>query len=126
MSEEQGFFVISRLHRDDLANAGFSSEDVSDGDMETIAKKLHEDYMEQLYWDSLKIIADYVGLKRNITLQQFNSTLLQGLNLPFNLHEIRDMDANVGTVFITLKDGRNYTISVNEAEPEPADNEPEV
>jgi hypothetical protein len=58
-----GFFVISRLHREDLKCIGYTDEQVdkiTDSQMERIASKMSDDYCEQLYWSSLEIIAEYV------------------------------------------------------------------
>lgn len=55
-------FPITSLCREDLINplVGFTKEKagkVSDEQMRRIASKLADDYCEQLFWSSLKIIA---------------------------------------------------------------------
>ena len=51
-------FSISRLSREDLEEKGFDTSDVDDDTMQRLADKLGEDYCEQLFWDSLEIIAE--------------------------------------------------------------------
>lgn len=55
---ELPYFQITSIHKDDLEHAGFDASKVSDGDMEDIAKKLADDYCEQLFWIALPIIAE--------------------------------------------------------------------
>lgn len=55
---KDGYFVITRVHRDDLAAAGFDTTNVTDDMMEELAEKMANDYLNQLYWSSLEIIAE--------------------------------------------------------------------
>lgn len=57
-------FVISEVSREDLEELGFDISEVSDTTMEYLAKKLGDDYCEQLFWTSLKIIAEYMGIPK--------------------------------------------------------------
>jgi hypothetical protein len=57
---EEGYFVITRVHRDDLEAAGFDTSNVTDSQMEYLAKKMADDYLSQLFWSSLEIIAEDV------------------------------------------------------------------
>ena len=57
-------FVISEVSREDLEEVGFDTSEVSDTTMEYLAKKLGDDYCEQLFWTSLKIIAEYMGIPK--------------------------------------------------------------
>jgi hypothetical protein len=43
-------------------------DSLDEGDMEEIARKLSDDYCEQLYWQSLEIITNYV-IERKIYKQ---------------------------------------------------------
>jgi len=52
------YFTITHVHRDDLLSKGFDVSRVSDGDMEELARKMSNDYLEQLFWSSLEIIAE--------------------------------------------------------------------
>jgi hypothetical protein len=60
-------FVITEVSREDLEEIGFDTSKVSDETMERLARKLGDDYCEQLFWTSLEIIAEYLEIpKRNI------------------------------------------------------------
>lgn len=62
-------FVISEVSREDLEEVGFDTSKVSDETMEKLAGKLGDDYCEQLFWNSLKITAEYMEIpKRNINI----------------------------------------------------------
>lgn len=52
-----GYFPITSIHRDDLAGKGFNTGHVSDEDMKYLARKMADDYCEQLFWPSMEIIA---------------------------------------------------------------------
>ena len=57
-------FEISSVHRDDLEHIGYNTSQVDDGTMQTLASKLGDDYCEQLFWSSLSIIADGLGIPK--------------------------------------------------------------
>jgi len=57
LSEE--YFIITRLHRDDIKSRGFK-EEFTDEEMKYIASKMADDYLNQLYWGSLDIIVENV------------------------------------------------------------------
>ena len=52
------YFPITYVHRDDLKSKGFDVSEVSDADMIKLADKLSNDYLGQLFWESLQIIAE--------------------------------------------------------------------
>ena len=63
VNEDDEYFVITRLHRDDIKSLyGDHSpmqkiiDNLSYDDMTTIASKMADDYISQLYWSSLEII----------------------------------------------------------------------
>jgi len=62
IDEEEGYFEISRLHREDLEWIGYDTSRVDDSVMKKLASKLGDDYCEQLFWGSLPIIADHLGI----------------------------------------------------------------
>ena len=62
IDDKEGYFPISYLHKDDIESIGYDVSKISDSDMKTIARKLGDDYTEQLFWSSLPIFADYVGV----------------------------------------------------------------
>ena len=52
-----GYFPITSIHRDDLAGKGFDASLISDDTMKYLARKMGDDYCEQLFWSSMEIIA---------------------------------------------------------------------
>ncbi|MBA3045978.1 MAG: hypothetical protein FP824_07175 [Euryarchaeota archaeon] len=58
---DDGYFTITKLHRDDLKALYPEKkeyvENLSDGEMKYLARRMNDDYLEQLYWDSLKILS---------------------------------------------------------------------
>ena len=60
----EGYFPITSVHRDDLQAKGFDIDKITDAHMEELADKMSDDYCEQLFWDSMEIIADCMGLPR--------------------------------------------------------------
>lgn len=52
------YFQITSIHRNDLLHKGFDVSNVTDSDMATLARKLADDYCEQLFWLSMEIIAE--------------------------------------------------------------------
>ncbi len=63
-----GYFPITSVHRDDLEAKGFDGSRITDEQMEELAKRMANDYCEQLFWISMPIIAECMGLpkKRSI------------------------------------------------------------
>jgi len=59
-----GSFSISRLSREDLEQKGFDTSNVDDDTMQRLADKLGEDYCEQLFWESLEILAECMDIPR--------------------------------------------------------------
>jgi len=60
---EDKYYVITRLSKFDLRNLYKDNkealeiiESLTDTDMEYLAEKMADDYLEQLYWSSLKTI----------------------------------------------------------------------
>jgi len=59
VENDKEYFAITRLHRDDIKSQGFK-EEFTDEEMEYIAGKMADDYLNQLYWGSLRIIVENV------------------------------------------------------------------
>lgn len=59
---EKDYFEITCVHRDDLVN--FDTTNIDDSTMVTLADKLSDDYCDQLYWQSLNLIADGLDIPR--------------------------------------------------------------
>lgn len=57
-------FEISSVSRDDLDYIGFDTSEVSDETMEHLASKLGDDYCDQLFWTSLRIMAEHLGIPK--------------------------------------------------------------
>lgn len=51
-----------QLHRDDLICAGYDGDSVDDTIMERLAEKMCNDYVEQLFWVHIGIIAESLGI----------------------------------------------------------------
>ena len=64
IDENEGSFEVSSVHREDLEYIGYDVKQVDDGTMQTLASKLGDDYCEQLFWGSLSIIADGLGIPK--------------------------------------------------------------
>lgn len=57
LTGELPYFQITAISRDDLAQRGFDVSNVDDEDMRQLARKMESDYLEQLFWLSMEIIA---------------------------------------------------------------------
>ena len=51
-----GYFPITSIHRDDLAGKGFDASLISDDTMKYLARKMGDEYCEQLFWSSMEIM----------------------------------------------------------------------
>lgn len=58
------FFKITSVSRDDLEALGYNTSKVSDRKMEHLAKRLADDYLEQLFWTSLDIMAEFLEMPK--------------------------------------------------------------
>ena len=62
MSKE---FEITAVTREDLESRGFDTTNITDAQMEELARKMCDDYLEQMFWISLDIIAeDIIKIKK--------------------------------------------------------------
>ena len=58
-------FKITSVTREDLEMRGFETTNITDARMERLAQKMCDDYLEQMFWISLDIIAeDIMGFKK--------------------------------------------------------------
>lgn len=62
IEERLEFFPITHVSRDDLKSKGFDVSNVSDAEMEKLAQKMSDDYLTQLFWESMEILAE-AGMK---------------------------------------------------------------
>lgn len=59
------YFEITSVSREDLEDVGFDTSNVTDEQMERLAQKMADDYLEQLFWSSMEIIAeDVIGIPK--------------------------------------------------------------
>lgn len=65
-----GSFPITSVTREDLAQKGFDTREVSDETMERLASKMADDYIDQLFWISLDILAEDAGIPRNRNIKE--------------------------------------------------------
>lgn len=61
---QAGYYPITSIHRADLECKGFDTRKVSDSQMVELARKMTNDYLEQLFWLSMEIIAEGMDLSR--------------------------------------------------------------
>ena len=58
-------FNITSVSREDLEYRGFDTTNITDAQMEELARKMCDDYLEQMFWISLDIIAeDIIGIPK--------------------------------------------------------------
>ena len=58
-------FNITSVSRQDLEYRGFDTTNITDAQMEELAQRMCNDYLEQMFWISLDIIAeDIMGFKK--------------------------------------------------------------
>ena len=58
-------FKITSVTREDLEMRGFDTTNITDAQMKRLAQKMCDDYLEQMFWISLDIIAeDIMGFKK--------------------------------------------------------------
>lgn len=62
--ESDGFFYITSVHRDDLEERGFDVSGVTDVEMRRLARKMSDDYCNQLFHESMEILAECLGIPR--------------------------------------------------------------
>ena len=62
--ERDGFFYISSVHRDDLEDRGFDVSNVTDKQMRRLANQMSSDYCNQLFHESMEILAEGLGIPR--------------------------------------------------------------
>lgn len=59
-----GDFPITSVCRDDLGDYDFDVEKITDDNMRELADKMGDDYCEQMFHESMKIIAEDMGLPK--------------------------------------------------------------
>lgn len=61
---QAGHYPITSVHRADLESKGFDTRKISDSQMVELARKMTNDYLGQLFWLSMEIIAEGMDLPR--------------------------------------------------------------
>ena len=58
-------FNITSVTREDLESRGFDTANITDAQMEQLAQRICNDYLEQMFWISLDTIAeDIIGIPK--------------------------------------------------------------
>jgi len=57
-------FQVSSVCREDLESVGFDTTAVDAATMKRLAEKLGDDYCDQLFWGSLEIIGEHLGIPK--------------------------------------------------------------
>ena len=70
MGKKKEFFEITSVSREDLESAGFDASNVDDDTMTELAEEMADDYLEQLFWTSLKILAENLGIPKKKALEK--------------------------------------------------------
>lgn len=68
IQDTTGQFQITSVHRDDLKEQGFNPEKVTDGDMEIIARRMANGYVEyDGFWEALRVEAEALKIPKLTT-----------------------------------------------------------
>lgn len=62
--KQKDFFVVTRIHREDLEAAGFDASNVTDEMMEEIASDMHNAHMNDIFWESLSTAAESLNIPK--------------------------------------------------------------
>jgi hypothetical protein len=64
--KQQGYFSIPLwIHRDDITKLGYNGNQLTDGDMEYLAKRIADDYLTKNYGEALRASIEFYMRKRN-------------------------------------------------------------
>lgn len=61
------YFEVVSVSRADLDHKGFDTTNITDDDMERLAKKIGNAYLDDGFWTDLVIIAEYMDIPRKET-----------------------------------------------------------
>ena len=62
--QNQSYFNITSVHRDDLEAEGFDASQIDDDTMRKLASKLADAYCEHMFWIDLPIIAKALNIAK--------------------------------------------------------------
>lgn len=58
------FFEVTSISRGDLEALGYKTDNITDDEMKRLASKMADDYLEQMYWISMNILAEDMGFEK--------------------------------------------------------------
>ena len=64
IDDSEGNYPIASLFINNLKEEGFDTKKVTESNLKTLADKMSDDYYYWMYWDSLRAIADEIGIPR--------------------------------------------------------------
>lgn len=64
VDDDKDSFPIASVSRADLEDKGYDTSEVDDATMKRLASKMGDDYCEQLFWEHLPIMADYLEIPK--------------------------------------------------------------
>jgi len=64
MDDENEYFTITSVHRNDLEEIGYDTTNVDDATMRQLASKMADAYCEMCFWIDLEIIAASIGIPK--------------------------------------------------------------
>ena len=96
-------FVITEVSREDLKELGYDVSEVSDETMEYLAKKLGDDYCEQLFWTSLDITAKYLEIPKKQVIDREGNPIHVGDTVLWYDPEEKARDLSVNWTVVEIK-----------------------
>lgn len=64
IQKNSDYFAIATLTREDLVTDGYDVSNITDKEMDEIAEKLGDMYVEHVFWQDLVYVADEMGIKQ--------------------------------------------------------------
>lgn len=64
--QQEFFDIYASISREELELAGFDARLVTDEEMARLARRMTDDYMKQLYFTSLRIVAEALGIPKRL------------------------------------------------------------
>ena len=58
------YYPVVCMSKNDLEDKGFDTSNVTDNEMEYMAKKMGDNLVEQLYWETLVFLAERIDIPR--------------------------------------------------------------
>lgn len=64
MNGEEGSFILTSVHRDDLKERGYKTSQLSDDDMKDLVSNMADAYMETSFWQQLDEVSDMMNIPK--------------------------------------------------------------